>query len=302
MTEEIIARLRSLDLSDGGSHSRLSAIASCFLEPAFGWTRGACEELRDKLVWILEGKDGNDDNDNSDGCNRNHHCCDQHQVSYDELGNERHKAVCRLRNMQMDTGNAIKKLAVALGLEWNPNNAPKSVALLQSRIIHLLGGDEPNFAEIAKTINLGDKSDGELMENSEYHKIASITDELRRWVRDLMPASGTLYIIGGATLDELYAVADRIDEQFDRICEQNEAVLQHTIDTMVDERDELQEKNRHLAQKCDAMLVFLSNRAMNTTSDQERRIEKLVRQRDELRVKLKEIGEHRQWLTMNSRS
>jgi hypothetical protein len=161
MTKEITAKLRSLDLSYGGSHSRLSAIASCFLEPAFGWTRGACEELRNMLIKLLEDADGNDDNDYAHDCSCTNHSCDKYgrQVSYDELDNERHKAVCRLRNMQMDTGNAIKKLAVALGLEWNPNNAPKSVALLQNRIIHLLGGDECNFSWVESYMDAtGEKS------------------------------------------------------------------------------------------------------------------------------------------------
>ena len=43
-------------------------------------------------------------------------------------------------------------------------------------------------------------------------------------------------------LEQLIAIADRIDEQFARVCEQHEAVLQQTIDEMAYERDELQAK------------------------------------------------------------
>ena len=65
-------------------------------------------------------------------------------------------------------------------------------------------------------------------------------------------------ISGG--LSPIYAIADRIDAQFDRICEQQEAVLQSIIDEVVEER------------KSDRL-----------------RIEKLERQRDEARAKLDAI-------------
>lgn len=396
MKKEIITALRSLDLSDGGSHSRLSAIASCFLEPAFGWTRGACEELKSKLIWILEGKDGNDDYDHFDGRDYGHHRCDQHrrQVSYDVLGNERHKAVCELRNTSLETGSAVKKLAHALGVKWNPDNVLKSMGLLRGRLIHLLGGDEPTLSDLygiwqggkesesrdselahkitksAETINLSDKSDGELMENGENHKFdGCITDELRKFKGHINAGLKPEMVL--ALHAEINCIADRIDERarlgaikadiwqdyanqmraerdnlldllrdardeykmLDQMSAETSAnfhamrdkvwgleaerdELQSTIDEMAEELDsakaknrrlskkwrekcealkaenaELQEKNRHLAQKCDAMLVLFSNRAMNAKSDQERRIEKLVSQRDELREKLKEIGD-----------
>lgn len=360
MTEEIIERLRSLDLS-GGSHSRLSAIASCFLEPAFGWTRGACETLRDKLIETMESKYGNDDNDNSDDCNCNHHRCYQRQVSYDVLGNERQKAVCELRQVPdaRTSGNIYDKtvelIYAALGLDCEIAGTFEGLNDLRDRLIHLLGGDQPTLSDLYGTWQDGEKSESRSAESvPEMTKIAEIgeldehvsqqshgsssmrqenetriTDELRNYLgkngQEYENFSGnTIGAIRGGTTP-MYEIADRIDDQLDRICEQQEKVLRQTIDEITDEldsvraknrrltqhiaqmqggskkwrekcealtaeRDELQEKNRHLAEKCDAMLVLLGNGAMDAKSDQERRIEKLVRQRDELRKKLKEIG------------
>lgn len=327
MTEEIIERLRSLDLS-GGSHSRLSAIASCFLEPAFGWTRGACEILRDLLIEIMEDKDGNDDNDNSDGCNRNHHCCDQRQMSYDVLGNERHKAVCKLRKVPDDIGKseltyqeAEDMIYAALGVEKELIGYYKGLDALRDRLIHLLGCDECNFSGVESyTDAMGGKSnpaetsdestdhvslatsssEDETLVKSTQGKVkfppnedgsldslktveeaealiedvkrradqshdsspmrqeneTRITDELREFATDplLGYASQELHV------ERITAIADRIDEQFDRSCEQQEKVLQDTIDEMTElrehdaeyalaERDVLQEKCDRLKAK-----------------------------------------------------
>jgi chromosome segregation ATPase len=154
------------------------------------------------LIKTLEDADGNDANDHSDGSDYGHHRCDQHQVSYDELGTT---------------------LSDLYGI-WQDG---------------------------AESENRGVESAHKMTKSSEIGKLGEHVSQLEHVM-------------------EMWR--DRAED-------------------MRMERDELQEKNRHLAQKCDAMLVLLSNRAMNTTSDQEQRIEKLVRQRDELRVKLKEIGE-----------
>lgn len=50
---EIVERLRSLELNEG-SHENLSAICDVICHSDFGWTKGACEALRDKLVRLLE--------------------------------------------------------------------------------------------------------------------------------------------------------------------------------------------------------------------------------------------------------
>lgn len=52
---EVANRLRSIRIN-GGSHENLNAIAKCIHEPLYGWTVGACEHLRDKLVTLLTGE------------------------------------------------------------------------------------------------------------------------------------------------------------------------------------------------------------------------------------------------------
>ena len=53
MRRKVFRRLESLDLHGGDSHSRLSARAAAVYEPDFGWTAGACEMLRTKLVMLM---------------------------------------------------------------------------------------------------------------------------------------------------------------------------------------------------------------------------------------------------------
>ncbi len=48
----IIERLQAIEF-DGGSHENLGAIAKAIHDPRFGWTIGACETLRAKLVDLL---------------------------------------------------------------------------------------------------------------------------------------------------------------------------------------------------------------------------------------------------------
>jgi hypothetical protein len=247
-----------------------------------------CKAIADRLIHLLDGV----------------HKPDAALPTYDVLGNERHKAIAELQKVCTKLDESvwtwIEDVAIAIGAQDKQSDKYESMLpKITDRLIHLLGGDQPTLSDLygiwqdgEKSENRGSESTNKMTKSAEIAKPESenggeitITDELRKWIKSLYtPNSDKLKLEG-------LRIVDRIDEQFDRICEQNEAVLQHTIDTMVDERDELQEKYRHLAQKCDAMLVLFSNRAMDATSDQEQRIEKLVRQRDELRVKLKEIGE-----------
>ena len=56
--QKTIDNLKALAL-DGGSHENLSAICDVLYggKPEFGWTKGACEWLRDALVGLLEQHD-----------------------------------------------------------------------------------------------------------------------------------------------------------------------------------------------------------------------------------------------------
>lgn len=178
---------------DGGSHENLSKIAYAVYPCATGWTCESSKGLRDRLIDLLGG------------VHEHHHRCypgrdcacgnrdsgdpGEHAeaVTYDVLDNERQKAVRRLSQWEPDRAFAddncgevqIRLLYQFLGLGgaimMDGADAAKKV---RDRLIYLLGGDEPNFTEIAKTINLGVEHDSELMENGENHKIATITDEL----------------------------------------------------------------------------------------------------------------------------
>lgn len=60
---------------------------------------------------------------------------------YDTLGNERHKAVCELRNIHTDAGGFVKELAAAIGVEWKAPRVKQTISEIRDRLIHLLGGD-----------------------------------------------------------------------------------------------------------------------------------------------------------------
>lgn len=184
----IAMRLRALPL-DGGSHENLSQIARAIYHSDWGWTQGACAALRDELVRLMGGvsddtcgagcccaaadSDGDcglqheevTDERLADDCGADTGCGDgggdlhmDRLVTYDVLWNERHKAVCELRNMHLDTGSAVKKLTIALGVKWNSDNAVRSVTLLQKRLIHLLGGDQPSGIDVLRGADLSKKS------------------------------------------------------------------------------------------------------------------------------------------------
>lgn len=155
----------------------------------------------------------------------------------DALGNERHRAVCELRKLSLDTGSAVKKLATALGIKWNSDNATRSCALIRDRLIHLLGGDAKMDAGIIKSS--GDEG-GKFAKNAENHQIgqdngtgdgtcpdnvpfASVADELRECVETATKHYDNVAwheMDGDAedehtwcevTVAELEGIADRID-------------------------------------------------------------------------------------------
>lgn len=50
--KRVVNRLRDLDLNDG-SHENLSKICRAICPAPYGWTKTACEELVEKLAWLL---------------------------------------------------------------------------------------------------------------------------------------------------------------------------------------------------------------------------------------------------------
>ena len=53
MRAKVAERLDALELDGGDSHGRLSAICGAVYESDYGWTTGACESLRSKLLMLL---------------------------------------------------------------------------------------------------------------------------------------------------------------------------------------------------------------------------------------------------------
>ena len=65
----------------------------------------------------------------------------------------RAEAVERLKNTRMDSGSAVKKLALALGSEWNPPSVNYSLGCLKKRLIDLLTDDDPMQSEFVNCGN-----------------------------------------------------------------------------------------------------------------------------------------------------
>ena len=78
----VALRLRRLPL-DGDTTENLSQIAKAVWHSDFGWTQDACSALRDELVRLMGGVS----------------VPDATLPTYDELGNERRKAVCERDNL-----------------------------------------------------------------------------------------------------------------------------------------------------------------------------------------------------------
>lgn len=72
-------------------------------------------------------------------------------VEYDVLGNERHKAICKLREMpklypNKDGGADLYAWKSALADAIGANT--ELFSAIRDRLIHLLGGDQPKFSEL----------------------------------------------------------------------------------------------------------------------------------------------------------
>lgn len=308
----VALRLKHLPL-DEDSHGNLSQIARAIWHSDFGWTRGACEALRDELVRLLGGVHDEPAQNVASRCACDADCdCGNQQpqaVAYDPLDNERHKAVCRLREFVPMIGNkpteeASKLIRCITGKSDSHVACGNDLEETRDRLIHLLGGDEPlpNPSEP----NLSKSVEVVKPESEDGGENCRITDELREWMDLVLTAD-----------DQAWDIADRIDEQFNRICWQQEAVLQQTIDTMVDERDKLRTMLTEQRDEARAKVLKLDNEVSdlldllrdavvdfeyatyswnyalivgeNITIETERN--SLLKERDELRKSLREIAE-----------
>lgn len=316
-------RLQGLRFGDG-SHENLSRLAYAIYPCPTGWGKESCEGVRDKLIELLGGVHDEPEPIPASRCACDADCagCDgepQTVAMYDELDNERHKVVCELRKFEPMIGSkpteeASKLIRCITGKSDSHVACGNDLEETRDRLIHLLDGDEPlpNFSEP----NLPKSAENAKPESDDGGENCRITDELRAYSRESVKRDDYM---GGLTFD-LDRIADRIDEQFTRICWQQEAVLQHTIDTMVDERDKLVDNrdmwrgkamqltdvvDRYVG-RCEDLLDLLRDAAVdfknasygwdyalivgeNITIETERN--RLLKERDELRKSLREIAE-----------
>ena len=218
---DVSRRLKALQLPDSGSHDMLSRIARIIYPTTTGWTREACEYLRDHLAELIGGErdaqrgcsGGAGDcvchdvqEEVSDGISRgdcgvreichdrdlrdmgNCHISEAAVMTYDVLGNERHKAVCELSSISV--GELVKKydyvdiypefiwaVGQAIGLRYGAGFED-----IVNRLIHLLGGKEgreecpvsPHFVENQQNhqkegeLSTQNDENGEILQTSDY--------------------------------------------------------------------------------------------------------------------------------------
>lgn len=282
----VAMRLRGLRF-DGGSHENLHKIAYAIYPCATGWTVESSKGLRDRLIDLLGGV-------HEHRCDSGRGCaCGNSRaggygelakaMTYDVLGNERHKVVCELRKWEPDEdGMPHRELWEAVMGEKLPtvplNGDAELDIIMRDRLIHLLGGDEPNFTDIAETIKSGDECEDKLMENGENHKIATIADELRKYVAEIW--DGSMYV--NRVPMKLRAIADRMDEQFARVCELWERTATDTAQSV---HDSMEAECNKLQAECDRLTAALDELHADPANDV---ICRLERERDELQAKLEE--------------
>lgn len=282
----VVIRLRETPLGCG-SHGDLSAIARCVYDPHGAWTIEACKNLHDELIRLMGGaRDG----ELCETVARNGHesanSAENLQIqakegdkaypfaTYDELGNERHKAVCELRKLDGCSPLAHSfrdELAAAIDVprDGAPYSNKELCHLICDRLIYLLDGTQDGHSRTCPKCDDDVSESDDNVSESDHVSLdtpSSITSELRKYAKTQAYPHN----------DRLRAVADRMDAQFERICSQQEAVLQQTISETVDEhkremaelrhdmemwrdrsedmrmeRDELRERVERLKEKCD---------------------------------------------------
>ena len=149
-------------------------------------------------------------------------------VEYDVLGNERHKAICKLREMpklypNKDGGADLYAWKSALADAIGANT--ELFSAIRDRLIHLLGGDQPKFSELFGILREDDdgvaSADSPICGDSTSctcgDEVAPITTELREHMETYRPIE-----------DAGHVVVSRIGtigfEGFDRLCDNIDAI------------------------------------------------------------------------------
>lgn len=158
------------------------------------------------------------------------------------LASDREEVVRRLEESKPILGMSKVEILGDLGkaITNDPNFDPSDIDhlnLMWSTLIHLLGGDngtcpndEPIYADDFAMRPLPTP-------NRDFAKVAERSITITSALRDLVHSA---QFEAAEDADPFIAIADRIDAQFARICEQWERVLQATIGHMESERDKLQ--------------------------------------------------------------
>ena len=144
-------RLQGLKLGDG-SHENLSRLAYAIYPCPTGWGKESCEGLRDKLIELLGGVHDEPAQTVTSRCACDADCADrggepQTVAMCDVLDNERHKAVCELSKLTINSdyyGN-YQRITRAIGTEYDGKSLASEC--VRDRLIHLLGGDPQTFRD-----------------------------------------------------------------------------------------------------------------------------------------------------------
>ena len=99
---DVAQRLKSLQLPESGSHDMLSRIAKTVYDPIGGWTREACNYLRDQLVDLIGGE-----RDAQHGCSGGAGGCDCRHESEEVDGQSRTCPESGLDVSESDDGASI---------------------------------------------------------------------------------------------------------------------------------------------------------------------------------------------------
>jgi len=210
-------------------------------------------------------------------------------VAYDVLWNERHKAVCELRKLNSENfgcGQFMGDLLSAIDPNWINRASTFDEATLneymRDRLIHLLGGDQPSGIDVLRAMDAESDTDGTSPNDV---RTSSITDELRKFTLSQAMTQRVTPDEQRAARKELQTIADRIDAQFNRICHQQEAVLQETIADVVKEYEHDRLPDQLRIEKLENQRDHWHQQA----TDMMNHADAMEHERDELRRKVDEL-------------
>ncbi len=319
----VAMRLRALPL-DGGSHENLSQIARAVYHSDFGWTRGACAALRDKLIDLMGGvSDGTDEpmttgelikyveedtrrlksdatgaGDDSDTCDSQ--CCGACAADCGDDSGEQEVSDggasddCRADTGCGDGGGGVH-MAGLVGYDVLDNERRKAIANLRKL------SERGNVwgRELIVALGLSINASNDDMCDRLIHLLGgdqpSGIDVLRemdereaggRITDELRERITGVCRVSGLSGEKLYGIADRIDERakHDRLSDQLR------IEKLEKQRDHWHQQATDLMNHADAMeheRDELMKQRAEMTAELARRLE----QRDEARARTDELSD-----------